>query len=389
MSLNPLLSIVAGIAALLSLPGTVELIFLTLGAWLFRDHALLPAESGDGLNLRVLVPAHDESAGISACVAGLLACERGPHRVEVVVVADNCTDDTARKAASAGARVLERFDPEKRGKGHALAFAFDRLMDEEPDAFIIVDADSRVEANFIVSLAGVLAQGADGVQCRYLAENPDDSFRTRIQHIAWLAFNDLRLKGREFWGCSVGILGNGFALARRSLEKVPFDADSIAEDLEYHLRLIRAGGKIRYCPATTLWSAVPQSSSAAAGQRARWEGGRFRMIIEQVPGLGREILQGKWTLIEPWLELLLLPLAFHVLLVLLALLAEGWARDYAIVALGVIAWHVLSALWLGKAELKYYLALAAAPVYILWKLTLGGRLLAFARRNAPWIRTER
>ena len=74
---------------------------------------------------------------------------------------------------------------------------------------------------------------------------------------------------------------------------------------------------------------------------------------------------------------------------LLALLAEGWARDYAIVALGVIAWHVLSALWLGKAELKYYLALAAAPVYILWKLTLGGRLLAFAKRNAPWIRTER
>lgn len=389
MSFNPLLTFVAGIAALLSLPGTVELIFLTLGAWLFRQSPRLPAEAGEGLNLRVLVPAHDESAGISACVAGLLACERGAHRVEVVVVADNCTDDTAHKAASAGARVLERFDPEKRGKGHALAFAFDRLMAEQPDAFIIVDADSRVEANFIVSVAGLLAAGADGVQCRYLAENPDDSIRTRIQHIAWLAFNDLRLKGREFWDCSVGILGNGFALARRSLEKVPFDADSIAEDLEYHLRLIRSGGRIRYCPETTLWSAVPQSSSAAAGQRARWEGGRFRMIIEQVPGLGREILQGKWTLIEPWLELLLLPLAFHVLLVLLALLAEGWARDYAIVALGVIVWHVLSALWLGKAELRYYLALVAAPVYILWKLTLGGRLLAFTKRNAPWIRTER
>lgn len=390
MPIETIAAIAGAIPAILSLPGTAELAFLTSGALLSRrSESSHPADTPP-LRLCVVMPAHDEAAGIADCVKGLLACEHAPHGLEVVVIADNCTDNTAELAAAAGARVLERHDTERRGKGYALDHAFARLLPEGHDAFIVVDADTRVEPNFFTALAGGFAAGAAAVQCRYLVDNAAASLRTRLMHIAWLAFNDLRPRGREYWGCSVGILGNGFGLARRTLEKVPFDAGSIAEDLEYHIRLVRAGERVRFIPSTTVWSAMPTGGKAAAGQRARWEGGRFRMIAEQAPGLAREVVAGGFRLAEPLFELLLLPLAFHVLLLLLALAPPWWpVRCYALTGLGLVGIHVGTALWLGRAGWRDIAALAAAPLYILWKLTLGGKLLAFAKRNAPWVRTER
>jgi len=374
---------------LAALPGTLELAFLTLSGAAPRrpGHAPTPAAP---LRLCVVVPAHNEENGIADCVASLRACETGIHAVSVAVVADNCTDSTAERAQAAGARVLERQHDALRGKGYALDYAFSVLLPEGHDAFLIVDADTAVEANFIQAAAALFGEGVDALQCRYLAGNAGDSIRARLQQVAWLAFNILRLRGREYWGLSVGILGNGFGLSRGVLEQIPFDAGSIAEDLEYHLRLVRAGRRVRFCEATTVWSAVPSQGAAAAGQRARWEGGRFRMIREQALPLAWEVAQGRWRLLEPLLELLLLPLAFHVCL-LLGLLAVPFpaGRLFALAGLGWVGLHVAAALVVGRAGWRDVLALFGAPFYIVWKLTLGRRLLKSARAEAAWERTDR
>ncbi len=383
-------SAIGFLLCLMTLPGSIELALLTLGGALPRRRVMPMPETPQALHLCVVVPAHNEEKGIAACVASLFACESAGHDVAVVVIADNCDDATAGQARSAHARVIERHDAQHRGKGYALDYAFSILLPEPHDAFLIVDADSRVEANFIVATAECFAQGADALQCRYLASNPGASLRARLMHIAWLAFNVLRLRGRDYWGFSVGILGNGFGLSRKTLEHAPFDAGSIAEDLEYHLRLVRAGLRVRFCETTTVWSEVPASGRTAAGQRARWEGGRLRMIREQSPGLAAEALKGKVRLLEPLLELLLLPLAFHVFL-LLCLLAVPipLARIAALAGLALVAIHVAVALWLGKAGWRDVLALLGAPFYILWKLTLGRQLLKSASTEAAWVRTER
>jgi cellulose synthase/poly-beta-1,6-N-acetylglucosamine synthase-like glycosyltransferase len=376
---------------LATLPGTLELLFLTLSGIVPRHrHPSHRTTEAQSLRLCAVVPAHNEENGIGGCVASLLACEPGRHEVTVVVVADNCTDSTAEQARAAGARVLERQALQRRGKGYALDYAFSILLPENHDAFLIVDADTAVEANFIQATAKQFAQGAEALQCRYLAGNPEESIRARLMHVAWLAFNILRLRGRECWGLSVGILGNGFGLARATLEKVPFDASSIAEDLEYHLRLVRAGLRVQYCEDTTVWSAVPNQGRAAAGQRARWEGGRFRMIREQTLGLALEVLQGRLRLLEPLLELLLLPLAFHVFL-LLCLLAVPFplGRILALVGLGGVCLHVCAALYVGLAGWRDALVLLYAPVYILWKLTIGRHIFESTRAGAAWERTER
>jgi len=158
--------------ALLSVPGTFELLMLTVGGILLSQRALPPplrGRAGVGgeappLNLAIVVPAHNEAAGIAACIQSLCACESGGGTLTVVVVADNCEDDTAARAEAAGARVLVRHDPDRRGKGYALDFAFRQLLNEPFDAFMVVDADTRVEPNLFAEAQRWFRAGADG--CR-------------------------------------------------------------------------------------------------------------------------------------------------------------------------------------------------------------------------------
>ena len=308
----------------------------------------------------------------------------------MVVVADNCTDRTAEYAAETGARVLVRCEPEKRGKGYALAFAFEVLCLEGFSAVVVVDADTVVEPNMTAEFCRVFAAGADAVQCRYGVRNPESSLRTRLMHVALLAFNVLRPRGRDWLGLSAGLLGNGFGLTEETLRVVPYDARSVVEDLEYHLRLVQAGRRVRFADATTVWADMPTAGHGVETQRARWEGGRLRMLRDVAPALARAVLAGQPRLLEPLLDLLLLPLAFHVILLCAMLLSPfPLVRIYALAGLGVVAFHLGVALYVGGGDMKDVLALAAAPFYMAWKLRMVGALLRGARKDTEWVRTTR
>lgn len=385
---GPALVAVGAAAAIASLPGTIELLLLTLAS-LFERRAPRPRRTA-GLRLAVVIPAHDEEALVARCVHSLEACRLAPAAYEVVVVADNCSDATAARAAEAGARVIERRDESRRGKGFALRHAFDRLAAEGFDAFAVVDADSTVAPNFVAEIAACIADGADAVQAPYGVLNPDVSVRTRLMKTALLAFNRLRLQGRAALGLSVGILGNGFAVTRETLAAVPWDAESVVEDLEYHLRLVRSGRRVDWAGGTEVRADMPTGAVAARQQRARWEGGRLRMLIEHAPALAGEVARGRWRSLEPLLEILLLPLAFHVVLVALAAAAPApLLRTYGAIALGAIGFHLLLALRAGRGGAADLAALAAAPFYVAWKLAVAPAIVRAAQPGAAWRRTPR
>src|SRR5580658_5151274 len=112
-------------AALLiaTLPLLVELLVLTVAALLPSGSDMKNEESEETpLRLAVIVPAHNEEAHIGRCVRSILASE--PKSVEVLVVAHNCSDNTALEAARAGARVLALDDASRTGKGFALHHGF-------------------------------------------------------------------------------------------------------------------------------------------------------------------------------------------------------------------------------------------------------------------------
>jgi len=369
-------------------PGSIELVMLTLGG-------LLPArrsrESSRPLpRTAIMIPAHNEESGIVRTVGNLLKEIGRDAQIEVIVIADNCEDRTADQAAAAGARTLIRDDTSQRGKGYALHYAFSKLLAEAFDAFIIIDADTQVAPGTINAIRRRLAGGADAVQCRYVVANPEATMRTRLMHIALLAFNVMRPRGRDRFGLSCGILGNGFALSRKTIEAVPYEAGSVVEDLEYHLRLVQAGKRVEFADEAAVLGDMPEGGHGAKTQRARWDGGRFRMVSQWTVPLALEVLRGRLRLLEPLLELLLLPLAFHLSLLLLTLaVPEPSIRWAALLQIAVAVVHVVVSPLRCGGGVKSLIALAAVPFYVIWKIALLGTMFRAARRNAAWVRTAR
>ena len=377
--------LVALLLMVLTLPGTLLLLMLTLAAlWparkVGRDAALG--------RIAVVVPAHNERAGIGRTLANLLDEARADGDAQVVVIADNCSDDTAQRAGQCGARVLSRCDSTRCGKGFALDFAFRTLLAEEFRYFVVVDADSVVSPGFLAAFRRHFAAGADVLQARYTVLNAGESVRTRLMNLALCAFNVVRPRGRDALGFSCGLLGNGFGVTRRVLERIPYSAGSVVEDLEYHLVLVWHGVRVRFVDEAQVAGEMPPHGAQARSQRARWEGGRLRMLAQHAGGLLRDLARGRLSAIEPLADLLLLPLSYHVVL-LLALCWAPWARGAAVAGLLVVGLHLVVAARVGRLPWRQLGALVFVPFYVLWKLALVPATLSQAGRNAPWIRTAR
>jgi cellulose synthase/poly-beta-1,6-N-acetylglucosamine synthase-like glycosyltransferase len=380
---------VTAAAACVTIPGSFELLGLSLAA-IFPVKPVPFAGGAAAWRVAVVVPAHNEEAGIAACVESLLQADHGGMPVAVYVIADNCTDNTAAIARSAGAHVLERRNESKRGKGHALHFAFTELAAIGYDCVLVVDADTIVAPNFIVAVAGAMRGGSAAVQVRYVARNAEDSTRTRLMALALRAFNVVRPRGRQNLRLSAGILGNGFGLRHDTLAVVPYLAASVVEDLEYHIHLVRSGRRVRFVDETAVFGEMPVRGKGVETQRSRWEGGRLRMLREKGPELVKDLLVGRWRCLELLLELLLLPLAFHVMLLVVAICSPlPLVRDVAIAGFAVVCVHLGVTIVVGRGGWCDLATLATAPFYIVWKLLLIPKLLRHAKKDHAWVRTSR
>jgi cellulose synthase/poly-beta-1,6-N-acetylglucosamine synthase-like glycosyltransferase len=346
--------------------------------------------------LAVVVPAHDEEVMIGRTVTSLKAAaltSPGPT-AEIFVVAHNCTDATAQNAAFAGARVVELNDPRQRGKGAALRHGFKVALESGANALLVVDADSVVSPNLISATYAKLAQGAGATQCRYELEQPPATghhLLARLKAFAFRGMNELRPRGRAGLGFSTGLFGNGFALTASTLAYVPFNVDSIAEDVEYHTRLAAHGVQVYWVEDAWVHAHTPASSKAQANQEARWEGGRLRVASHATPALVRALVTtGRWRVLETLADVWSLPLSRGILALILGwFLAVHWLHVFAVVCVVVTVAYVVAAAFIGPTPLRDLQALTAAPAYVAWKAIITPLVLRQSRSRAAWVRADR
>jgi cellulose synthase/poly-beta-1,6-N-acetylglucosamine synthase-like glycosyltransferase len=255
---------------------------------------------------------------------------------------------------------------------------------------LVIDADSVVSPGLIAAVRQRFLAGAQAVQCRYEVYNSEENSRTRLMTLAFQGFNVIRPRGRERLGLSAGILGNGFALHRDVLTRVPYGAYSVVEDLEYHLALVRAGIRVEFVDTATVSGEMPRSDHGARTQRARWEGGRRRMMRRWAPRLMGDLLRGRARVIEPLLDLLSAPIATEAsLLLVAACLPVAPLRLYALGALLVLTLHVTAAAACGSGFWRTMRVLWAAPAYFFWKLSILPEVWRASRADSAWVRTAR
>jgi len=394
----------AAAIALLTAPLIADLIVCIAGN-LRRTRAPRTARA-ETVRLAVVVPAHDEDLTIARTVQSLLAAGCSAHvahpagetaagawEASIFVVAHNCSDATAKRAAGAGARVIELNDPRQRGKGAALRCGFEAARRAGANAFLAIDADSVASPNLLPATCTALEAGSAATQCRYELELPPTGpFRLldRLRVLAFRAINVLRARGRAGLGFSAGLFGNGFALTAGALERVPFSVNSICEDLEYHIRLVCAGLRVDWVEDASVYAPLACTRSAQAAQEARWEGGRFHVATRATGQLLAAVFGGNWRALEMLAEAWSLPLSRGILALLLtAFLPIHWVHLFALAGAVLVLTYVLEAVFLGVEPWRDLAALAGAPLHVLWKLAITPLVLRQSRRGAEWVRTQR
>lgn len=235
-------------------------------------------------SVAVLVPAHNESTGLLPTLADIKAQMQAIDRL--LVVADNCSDDTAAVAAAAGADVIHRNDPDNRGKGYALASGVRRLELDPPDIVIIIDADCRLAEAAIDRLAATCAAARRPVQALYLMIAPDESpINSRVAEFAWRVKNWVRPLGLRALGLPCQLTGSGMAFPWEVIRSADLASGSIVEDLKLGLDLALAGSPAVFCPSARVTSEFPFTAEGIRSQRMRWEQGHVGTILTTTPRL--------------------------------------------------------------------------------------------------------
>jgi 1,2-diacylglycerol 3-beta-glucosyltransferase len=381
-------------ASLLALPATAACLYL-LALTLLSARSAPPPASRRTIFFDVIVPAHDEAAGIGKTISSLQQLDWPADKYRIVIVADNCTDSTAAVSRQAGATVLERNDLTQRGKGYALAHAFAWSHSEaKAEAMVVVDADSTVSANLLESFAARIAAGACALQAHYGVLNAMDSWRTRLMAIALGAIHKLRSRAREHLRLSCGIRGNGWCVTHALLKQMPYRSFSLTEDVEFGVDLGLAGYRVEYCDESFVKGEMVSGEKASRSQRQRWEGGRLALIRQKLPALLHAAIRRRsGVCLDLALDLLVLPLSYIVVNVV-ALLAVGALSAGAfrqvlllLAAIDVLALvsYVCRGWMLSGVGIVGFWDLLRVPGFIFWKLVV----IRLQPKPDSWIRTKR
>jgi cellulose synthase/poly-beta-1,6-N-acetylglucosamine synthase-like glycosyltransferase len=348
-------------------------------------------------SVNILIPAHNESLLIATTLASIRTQLTPADRL--IVVADNCTDDTAAIARQAGAEALERSDPSNRGKGFALAWGISEAGLHDDSIVIMLDADTQPAPGAITALADSLLATGRPQQAVYLMDPPPDATpQDRISAFAFCLKNQVRLLGAGRLGIPCHLTGSGMALTPAMLSGVHLASAAIVEDMQLGIDLSVKGLPPRLCPSALVRGGLPSGRKAKKSQRRRWEHGHLATMFQNVPPLlANGITKGRPNLILLALDLSIPPLA------LLATLCMGFFLLSAAIfiifhvgrlafLLGMINGTIFAAAgflaWAGFARGLLPLAtIGYIPQYVLAKIPL--YLSAIVRREKAWVPTAR
>lgn len=220
----------------------------------------------------LLVAAHNEEMVIGKIVESLLEIDYPKEMYDIFVIADNCNDNTASIARKLNVNVFERNVADKRGKGYALEWMFDKIfkMDKKYDAIAIFDADNLVSKNFLKEMNYKLLQGYKVVQGYIDSKNPHDSWITESYSIAFWSANRLFQLARANIGLSNQIGGTGFCMDTTTLKELGWGATCLTEDLEFSCKLILNGHKVGWSHDAIIYDEKPLTLKQSWNQRKRW-----------------------------------------------------------------------------------------------------------------------
>lgn len=238
------------------------------GIWRKKDDVEVEPKKSFAL----IVAAHNEEVVIGDIVESLKRLDYPKQLYDIFVIADNCTDKTALVSREKGAIVYERMNKDKRGKGYALEWMFDKIfsMDKKYDVVAIFDADNLAHKSFLKEMNKKLCEGYKVVQGYLDSKNPEDTWVTGSYSIAFWTCNRMFQLARNNVGLSSQLGGTGFCIDTEILKQLGWGATCLTEDLEFTCKLVLNGHKVGWAHDAIIYDEKPLTLSQSWWQRKRW-----------------------------------------------------------------------------------------------------------------------
>lgn len=385
------------LASVLAIPTII--FFLEVLAALVLPSRHFPPVPREGRRPRaaVLVPAHNESTGLIPTIDDIKMQLRDGDRL--LVVADNCADDTALVASAAGAEIVQRDDHEKIGKGYALDFGLRHLSADPPDVVIMIDADCRVADGTIERLATVAAMTRRPVQALDLmTASLGSPVNYQVAEFAWRIKNWVRPLGLQALGLSCQLMGTGMAFPWEIIRSANLASGHIVEDIKLGLDFVLSGSPPIFCPSAAVTSQFPVSAEGADRQRERWEHGHLQTILTLGPRFfNLAVIRINLNLLALVFDLAVPPLSLLGLLLTVVFVIAAVATLFGVSSGGLVISAVSLAAYLASVILAWSkygreilppAALIQLGPFVAGKLDLYRRLLSHGFVS-QWIRTDR
>lgn len=242
----------------------------------------------------VVIPARNERCVIPHLIDSLRRQNYPAELIDIFVIADNCTDDTAALAREAGATVFERFDTVRVGKGYALDYALKRIFSEYDrgyEAFVVFDADNLVDENFFTEMNRTFDRGARIITSYRNSKNFGSSWVSSASALWYLRESRFLNAARETLHSSCMVSGTGFMVARSILEANDgWKHHLLTEDIEFSIDAVIHGEKVAFCEKAMIYDEQPISFSQSWTQRLRWAKGFLQVFRNYGAALAKRLL---------------------------------------------------------------------------------------------------
>jgi len=259
-----------------------QLLYVPVALW--RRHKVV--RSAPLRRYAVLISARNEEAVITHLIDSIRQQDYSQENLDVYVVADNCTDNTAGAAREAGAIVYRRSDRVHVGKGYALHFLLTRIREERGDqyydGYFVFDADNLLAPDYVSRMNEVFGEDCQVVTSYRNSKNYGDNWISAGYGLWFLRDAAFLNDPRTRLGLSATVSGTGYLFSREIMLRLdgwPFH--SLSEDTEFTVHCILEGEKIGYCGEAELYDEQPTQLGQSIRQRMRWVRGNMLVLLRQ------------------------------------------------------------------------------------------------------------
>jgi len=244
-----------------------------------------------------LISARNEAGVIAELIESLKKQNYPAGLLDIYVVADNCTDDTADVAQRAGARVYRRFNRVEVGKGYALDYLLKKIAADglagQYEGYFVFDADNIVDPNFVSEMNRTFDRGdLDAVTGYRNSKNFGQNWITAGYSIWFLREARFVNAARMALGANCAVSGTGFLVSARLIrEKGGWPYHLLTEDIQFSAECAVEDRRIGYCGTAVIYDEQPTSFRQSWDQRMRWSKGFYQVSGRYGGGLMKGMLR--------------------------------------------------------------------------------------------------